>query len=86
MLRRPGTKYFPLTPSIDRIDNSKLHTAENCQLVCLAVQLGSNAASVDDTLKHLATIKLANADEDTFSEISDEGDSAIEDAIYQLRI
>lgn len=42
-------KYFPLAPSIDRI-NSGLHTKDNCQLVCRFVNLGKNSFSDDDFL------------------------------------
>ena len=30
------TAYFPFKPSVDRIDNSKPHTPDNCVLVCIA--------------------------------------------------
>lgn len=68
----------------DRIDNCKLHTADSCQLVCFAVQLGRGAASVDDVFKHLSTIKLRNSDMDP--KISDSDDEAIEETIEQLHV
>ncbi len=36
------TPYFPFKPSVDRIDNSKPHTSDNCILVCMAENYARN--------------------------------------------
>ena len=49
---------FPLKPSIDRKDNSCHHTLQNCQLVCLAVNLGKNVNEDDDILAYIDDMKI----------------------------
>lgn len=49
--------YFPFKPSIDRIDNSKPHTPDNCVLVCLAGNYGRNDATVEEYQSHLNCIR-----------------------------
>lgn len=48
---------FPFQMSIDRIDNSKGHTLDNCQLVCLAVQYGKLDKSNDAVIQYINEIK-----------------------------
>ena len=48
---------FPFKPSIDRLDNSKPHTLDNCVLVCLAGNYGRHVASVDEYKHHLDVIR-----------------------------
>ena len=40
--RKPGCVKRPWMPSVDRIDCSKGYTADNCRLVCVAVNLALN--------------------------------------------
>jgi hypothetical protein len=42
------TPYYPFQPSIDRIDNSKGHTMDNCVLCCFAENYGRNDIEYDD--------------------------------------
>lgn len=46
--------YHPLKPSVDRLDNTQGHHNENCQVVCLAVNLGRG-----QVLDHLHTMWYA---------------------------
>lgn len=50
-------KYFTLKPSLDRIDNCKGHSLDNCRIVCLAVQLGKQNKSYDQVNKYIREIK-----------------------------
>ena len=34
---------FPAKPSVDRLDNSKPHSLENCVLTCFAANIGRNS-------------------------------------------
>lgn len=47
---------FPFKMSLDRIDNTKLHTKDNCQLVCLAIQYGRNDKSIDEVKEYINEI------------------------------
>lgn len=54
------SKYkFPFKMSLDRIDNSKGHTVDNCQLVCLPINYGKNKYTNQDILDHIEKIKNA---------------------------
>ncbi|GAG18170.1 unnamed protein product, partial [marine sediment metagenome] len=44
---------FPFKMSVDRIDNSKGHTFNNCQLVCLGIQRGKLDKSDNDAIKYV---------------------------------
>jgi len=48
---------FPLKMSVDRIDSSKGHTLENCQIVCLGVQRGKLNYPDEDVRKYIEEIK-----------------------------
>ncbi|ARF11689.1 hypothetical protein Klosneuvirus_2_125 [Klosneuvirus KNV1] len=47
---------FPFRMSVDRIDSSKGHTPENCQLICMAIQFGKSNKSNDETIKYVKEI------------------------------
>ena len=49
--------YYIFQPSIERLDNSKPHTKENCVLVCLPLNYGRCSTSLDLFLRHLENIK-----------------------------
>lgn len=40
--RAPGTFRRPLAPSLDRIDNARPYSADNCRLICLCVNVAIN--------------------------------------------
>ncbi|AYV78339.1 MAG: hypothetical protein Edafosvirus10_14 [Edafosvirus sp.] len=46
--------------SVDRIDNTKGHTLENCQLVCMAINLGKLNKSNEDMIKYIKEIREIN--------------------------
>lgn len=48
---------FPFKPSIDRLDNSKPHTPDNCVLVCLAGNYGRHVATVEEYKQHILMIR-----------------------------
>jgi hypothetical protein len=48
---------FPSKPSVDRIDNNKPYTKENCVLCCYSANIGRNTNNVDDWICFLNTIK-----------------------------
>lgn len=48
---------FPLKMSLDRIDNSKSHTIDNCQLVLLAIQYGKSDKSMDEINNYIKEIR-----------------------------
>ncbi len=50
-----GTK-CPFQISIDRIDNTKGHTLENSQLICLSINYGKLDKNNDDTIKYVKEI------------------------------
>jgi len=54
------TKFFPYKMSVDRIDNTKGHTLENCQLVCMAINLGKLNKSNEDMIKYIKEIREIN--------------------------
>ena len=43
--------------SLDRIDNSKDHLIDNCQLVCLAIQYGRNNKTVEEVKAYIEKIR-----------------------------
>jgi len=47
---------FPYKMSIDRIDNSKGHTLENCQILCLAIQRGKLDKTNEETIQYVREI------------------------------
>lgn len=49
--------HFPFKPSIDRIDNSKPHTLDNCVLVCLAGNYGRHVATVENYRQHILKLR-----------------------------
>ncbi len=50
-------KGFPLKPSVDRLDNTKGHTIENCQIICLAIQHGKLTHENDKIIDYIQSIK-----------------------------
>ncbi len=50
-------KFFPFQPSLDRLDNNKPHTLDNCVLVCYAGNVGRNNASTEKYLEHIKKIR-----------------------------
>ena len=48
---------FSFKMSLDRIDNSKDHSIDNCQLVCLAIQYGRNDKTVEEVKAYIEKIK-----------------------------
>lgn len=56
----PSEKRFILQPSVDRIDNTKPHTKDNSQIVCLAIQFGRLTNSVEDVKTHINKIREIN--------------------------
>ena len=55
--------YFPLKPSVDRIDNTGTHNIENCQIIIMAVNLGKNNRDNDAVKAYLAAMRIQNVDE-----------------------
>jgi hypothetical protein len=51
---------FPFKPSVDRIKNNIGHTKDNCQIVCLAIQMGKNSFSDEEVKNYIAEIKKIN--------------------------
>lgn len=49
--------YFPFKASIDRLDNDKPHTLDNCVLVCHAGNMGRNEASKEKYIEYVNKIK-----------------------------
>lgn len=56
LIPKQGKPYI-FQPSIERLDNSKPHTQENCVLVCLPLNYGRCSTSLDLFLRHLENIK-----------------------------
>jgi hypothetical protein len=50
-------KGFPLKPSVDRLDNSKGHIKENCQIVCLAIQHGKLTYDSEKVIDYIESIR-----------------------------
>lgn len=48
---------FPLKPSVDRLDNSKGHTKDNCQIVCLAIQHGKLTHDSKKVIDYIESIR-----------------------------
>jgi hypothetical protein len=48
---------FPLKPSVDRLDNSKGHTKDNCQIVCLAIQHGKLTHDSEKVIDYIESIR-----------------------------
>jgi len=48
---------FSFKMSLDRIDNSKLHTADNCQLVCMAIQFGRSDKTIEEVKNYINEIR-----------------------------
>jgi hypothetical protein len=48
---------FPFKMSLDRINNDGLHTIDNCQLVCMAIQYGRNNKSMEIITDYIETIR-----------------------------
>lgn len=51
------TNYFPLKPSVDRLDNKKGHTKDNCQIVCLAIQHGKLTHDTNKVIEYIESIR-----------------------------
>ncbi len=51
---------FPFKPSVDRIDNNKPHSKDNCQIVCLSVQFGKLTYNDKDVIDYINKIKIIN--------------------------
>lgn len=51
---------FPFKPSVDRINNGKGHIINNCQIVCLAVQLGKSTHSNEIIKEYIKRIRDTN--------------------------
>jgi len=43
--------------SVDRVNNDKSHTADNCQLVCLAINYGKNDNTNDGAIEYIKKIR-----------------------------
>jgi len=54
---------FPSKPSIDRIDNDKAYTKDNCVLCCYSANIGRNTNNVDDWNDFLNSIKQKNIED-----------------------
>lgn len=48
---------YPSKPSVDRLDNTKPYTKDNCVLCCYSANIGRNINNVDDWMVFLNTIK-----------------------------
>jgi hypothetical protein len=48
---------YPSKPSIDRLDNSKPYTIENCVLCCYSANIGRNVNNVNDWILFIDSIK-----------------------------
>lgn len=47
------TRKYCFKPSVERIDNNKLHTRDNCVLVCMVENHGRNDTPYDDFIKFI---------------------------------
>lgn len=54
---------FPSKPSIDRIDNNKPYTKDNCVICCYSANIGRNTNNVDDWNDFLNLIKQKNIED-----------------------
>jgi len=52
-----SVKCYPFKISVDRVDNDKSHTLENCKIVCCGIQLGKNNKSYEDMNQYIKEIK-----------------------------
>jgi len=50
-------KKFPSKPSVDRLDNSKPYSKDNCVLCCYSANIGRNENNTEDWLDFINTIK-----------------------------
>ena len=52
---------FPFKMSLDRIvSGDELHTKDNCQLVCMAIQFGKSNKSNEEVIKYIEEIRNSN--------------------------
>jgi hypothetical protein len=51
---------FPFKMSLDRIDGSKLHTYDNCQLILLGIQYGKHDKTNEEVKKYIEEIRKCN--------------------------
>lgn len=52
---------FPFKMSLDRIVNgNELHTKDNCQLVCMAIQYDKSDKSNEEVIKYIEEIRNSN--------------------------
>jgi len=50
-------KKFPSKPSVDRLDNSKPYSKDNCVLCCYSANIGRNENNTEDWLDFINTIR-----------------------------
>jgi hypothetical protein len=57
LIPKQGKPYM-FQPSIERLDNTKPHTQDNCMIVCLSLNLGRCSTELGMFLSHLENIKI----------------------------